>query len=57
MKNTRALKLSPIYLSYIDYMQNPDGTFKNILSFKRNFLDEVAIINIVLQSKGTQCDS
>ena len=41
MKNMRALELSPIYLSYIDYMQNPDGTFKNLLSFKRNFLDEV----------------
>ena len=41
MKNTRALKLSPIYISYIDFMQNQDGTFKNFLSFKRNFLDEV----------------
>ena len=41
MKNTRALKLSPIYISYIDYMQNQDGTFKSFLSFKRNFLDEV----------------
>jgi len=40
-KNTRALELSPIYLSYIHYMQNSDGTFKNFLSFSRNFLDEV----------------
>jgi len=41
MKNERALELSPIYLSYIHYMQNPDGTFRNFLSFSRNFLDEV----------------
>jgi len=41
MKNNRALELSPIYLSYIHYMQNPDGTFRNFLSFSRNFLDEV----------------
>jgi hypothetical protein len=40
MKNKRALELSPIYLSYIHYMQNPDGTFRNFLSFSRNFLDE-----------------
>jgi glycosyltransferase involved in cell wall biosynthesis len=37
----RALELSPIYLSYIHYMQNADGTFRNFLSFSRNFLDEV----------------
>lgn len=37
----RALELSPIYLSYIHYMQNADGTFRNFLSFNRNFLDEV----------------
>lgn len=41
MKDMRALELSPIYLSYIHYMQNPDGTFRNFLSFSRNFLDEV----------------
>jgi glycosyltransferase involved in cell wall biosynthesis len=40
MKDERALELSPIYLSYIHYMQNPDGTFRNFLSFSRNFLDE-----------------
>jgi glycosyltransferase involved in cell wall biosynthesis len=40
-KNMRALELSPIYLSYIHYLQNPDGTFRNFLSFNRNFLDEV----------------
>jgi glycosyltransferase involved in cell wall biosynthesis len=36
-----ALTLSPIYLSYIHYMQNDDGTFRNFLSFSRNFLDEI----------------
>lgn len=41
MKKTRALELSTIYLSYIHYMQNPDGTFRNFLSFNRNFLDKV----------------
>ncbi len=41
MKDARALELSPIYLSYIHYMQNPDGTFRNFMSFNRNFLDEV----------------
>ena len=39
-KNTLALDLAPIYLSYIHYMQNKDGTFRNFLSFNRNFLDE-----------------
>ncbi len=41
MKDVRALELSPIYLSYIHYMQNPDGTFRNFLSFSRNFLDQM----------------
>jgi glycosyltransferase involved in cell wall biosynthesis len=41
IKDIRALELSPIYLSYIYYMQNADGTFRNFLSFSRNFLDEV----------------
>lgn len=40
-KHPLALKLSPTYLSYIHYMQNPDGAFRNFLSFNRNFLDEV----------------
>ncbi len=39
------MNLSPIYLSYIHYMQNPDGTFRNFLSFSRNFLDEVGSEN------------
>jgi glycosyltransferase involved in cell wall biosynthesis len=36
-----ALKLISIYLSFIYYMQNDDGTFRNYLSFKRDFIDEV----------------
>lgn len=40
-KNKLALELMPVYLSYIHYMQNKDGTFRNFLSFNRNFLDEV----------------
>jgi glycosyltransferase involved in cell wall biosynthesis len=39
-KDKLALNLAPIYLSYIHYMQNKDGTFRNFLSFNRNFLDE-----------------
>jgi glycosyltransferase involved in cell wall biosynthesis len=41
MKDLRALELSPVYLSYIHYMQNRDGTFRNFLSFSRNYMDEV----------------
>jgi glycosyltransferase involved in cell wall biosynthesis len=41
MKDKRALELSPIYLSYIHYMQNSNGTFRNFLSFSRNYLDEL----------------
>lgn len=40
-KDPRVFKLCPIYLSYIHYMQNKDGSFKNLMSFNRNFLDEV----------------
>ena len=40
-KNPVALGLMPIYLSYIHYMQIKNGTFRNFLSFNRNFLDEV----------------
>ncbi|MFO7754541.1 MAG: glycosyltransferase family 4 protein [Bacteroidales bacterium] len=39
-KDKQALELSPVYLSYIHYLQNADGTFRNFLSFSRNFLDE-----------------
>lgn len=40
-KDETALEFMPIYLSYIHYMQNEDGSFRNFLSFNRNFLDEV----------------
>ncbi|MDA3867929.1 MAG: glycosyltransferase family 4 protein [Salinivirgaceae bacterium] len=41
LKDIHALELSPIYLSYVHYLQNKDGTFRNFLSFSREFLDEV----------------
>jgi glycosyltransferase involved in cell wall biosynthesis len=40
-KDKSALVLCPIYLSYIHYMQNKDGSFRNFLSFSRIYLDEV----------------
>ena len=40
-KSKIALELLPIYLSYIQYMQCDDGNFRNFLSFKREYLDEV----------------
>lgn len=40
-KNPKAVKLMPIYLSFIQYMQTNDGNFRNFLSFNRNYLDEV----------------
>ncbi|WP_192349511.1 glycosyltransferase family 4 protein [Algoriphagus sp. Y33] len=40
-KDEQALEFMPVYLSYIHYMQNKDGSFRNFLSFNRNFLDEV----------------
>ncbi|MBI9107786.1 MAG: glycosyltransferase family 4 protein [Spirochaetales bacterium] len=40
MKDQDALELMSYYLSYIQYMQNKDGTFKNFISFDRRFLDE-----------------
>jgi len=40
-KSKVALQLLPVYLSYIQYMQCDDGNFRNFLSFKREYLDEV----------------
>lgn len=40
-KSKVALELLPVYLSYIQYMQNEDGSFRNFLSFTRAYLDEV----------------
>jgi hypothetical protein len=33
LKDGEALDLMPTYLSFIKYMQNDDGTFRNLLSF------------------------
>jgi len=40
LKDEEALKLMPNYLSFINYMQNDDGTFRNLLSFNNQYLDE-----------------
>jgi len=40
-RNADALRMLPIYLSFIHYMQREDGNFRNFLSFKREYLDEV----------------
>ncbi|MNX82733.1 Glycosyl transferases group 1 [compost metagenome] len=40
-KSKVALELLPVYLSYIQYMQCDDGSFRNFLSFTREYLDEV----------------
>jgi len=40
-KSKVALELLPVYLSYIQYMQLDNGNFRNFLSFKREYLDEV----------------
>jgi len=41
MKLEDALELMPLYLSFVHYMQNEDGTFRNFMNFKREFLDEI----------------
>lgn len=40
LKDEKALDLIPNYLSFINYMQNDDGTFRNLLSFDNQYLDE-----------------
>lgn len=40
LKDPKALELLPNYLSFINYMQNDDGTFRNFLSFNGEYLDE-----------------
>lgn len=39
-KDPFALDYMRIYLSYIQYMQTENGTFRNFLSFRRDFLDK-----------------
>ncbi|MFC6101550.1 glycosyltransferase family 4 protein [Olivibacter domesticus] len=41
-KSERAIKYIAIYLGYINYAQNADGTFRNFMGFNRNFLDKVS---------------
>lgn len=40
-KGKEGQELLPVYLSFIHYMQTPDGNFRNFLSFSRQYLDEV----------------
>lgn len=40
-KSPHILKLLPIYLSYIHYMQRQDGLFRNFLNFRKEFQEEV----------------
>jgi len=39
-KAPEALDFLTTYLSYINYMQNPDGSFRNFLSYDHTFLDK-----------------
>lgn len=39
-KDKEALRLMPVYLSFIHYMQRENGNFRNFLSFSRQYLDE-----------------
>lgn len=39
-KDPELLRLVPVYLSFMHYMQRKDGRFRNFLSFSRRFLDE-----------------
>ncbi|MEN8153509.1 MAG: glycosyltransferase family 4 protein [Acidobacteriota bacterium] len=39
-KEKEALDLIPVYMSFISYMQNKDGSFHNFLGYNRAFLDE-----------------
>lgn len=39
-KNPEAIRLIPIYLSYIHDMQLDNGNYRNFLSFSRQYLDE-----------------
>jgi hypothetical protein len=39
-KDVRIERLANIYLSFLNYMQKPDGAFHNYLSYDRRFLDD-----------------
>lgn len=40
-KDPNALKLIPIYLGFMHYMQKDKGSFRNFLSYRKDFLDKV----------------
>lgn len=40
-KNREALDKVPVYLSFIQFMQRDNGTFRNLLSFGREYLDKM----------------
>lgn len=41
LKSHEALRLLPIYLSFVHYMQTEGGHFRNFLHFNRAYLDEI----------------
>ena len=41
LKSPEAIRLLPIYLSFVHYMQRDDGNFRNFLHFNRQYLDEI----------------
>ena len=41
LKTPEALKLLPVYLSFVHYMQTDGGHFRNFLHFNRAYLDEI----------------
>jgi len=40
-KNRTALELMSVYLAFVNYMQQDNGTFRNFLGYDKAFLDEV----------------
>lgn len=40
-KSPEILKLLTVYVSFIHYMQRPDGQFRNFLAFNRDFVDDI----------------
>jgi glycosyltransferase involved in cell wall biosynthesis len=41
LKSAEALRLLPIYLSFVHYMQTEGGQFRNFLHFNRAYLDDI----------------
>lgn len=40
-KSPQVLERLPVYLSYINYMQRKDGLFRNLLNFRKEFLEHI----------------